>query len=77
MSTLVRIVAVLPLRLACASATPSELQDCVALAELSKLPEALCLGQEDAAGPKSPKVPSCTATGSENWATDPPEPSAG
>jgi hypothetical protein len=77
MSTLVRIVAVLPLRLACASATPSELQDCVALAELSKLPEASCLGQENTAGSKGPKVASCTVTGSETWATDAPEPSAG
>jgi hypothetical protein len=76
MSSLVRIVAVLPLRLGCASVTPSELQDCGALAELAKLPEASCLGQEDTAGPKSPKVASCTATGSETWATHP-EPSAG
>jgi hypothetical protein len=47
MSIVARIFAVLPLLLACASATPSQLQDCDALAELPDLPERSCLAQSD------------------------------
>jgi len=49
MSIVARILVVVALFLACASVTPSQLQDCAELAELPKLPEQSCLAQENTA----------------------------